>query len=40
MYNGNYEVASLVYIYCICICMFKNDIFSCARTILISMKKI
>jgi len=30
MYNGNYEVASLVYIY-ICICMFKNDIFPCAR---------
>jgi len=28
MYNGNYEVASLVYIY-ICICMFKNDIFPC-----------
>jgi len=28
MYNGNYEVASLVYI---CICMFKNDISPCGN---------
>jgi len=29
MHNGNYKVASLVYIYKLCICMFKNDIFPC-----------
>ena len=28
MYNGNFEVASLVYIYNV-LCMFKNDIFPC-----------
>jgi len=30
MYNGHFEVASLVYIY-VYICRFKNDLFPCGE---------